>query len=310
MSLPRVTYAICAAAALVGCGGAPSPGRVLRLQTSPSSLLQEHNAHAKNDRAGIVVDDPEELSGVWESPDGQGGAVGLQLMLTTAIPADRVTLQHAPQVWVSLDAMLYERRGAAPGQGEQNGFSDQRGAGPLQYQGRRLVLHWNGFDLDLQRGPGDTWNGRLHRLGFDHVVALRRPTMRANGVAEWFFGTWISGDQNFQTCLHLGREPDGTYVGWSDSLQQLGTVRYGPNVTRPAMAYERYGSVADVQLAGDGQVAVEMNVNNAMCCSLGFVGTRLPNGVMRAAWHGGQPGSIHAATMWRSVAAPGCFDAR
>ena len=286
-----------------GCRATPQPEKVFRPSPSVSqgAAMQRESVYL-----GRPVQQPETLSGIWEAPDGRGGAVGLGLGLLTSISSDRVSLAGAPQAWGGLDALLYERTSAPTTSVERNGFTDRSEDGLLRYESRRLTLHWGNFDLDLKRGHGDTWVGRFHRLGFDRVVTLKRPRTVAKGPGGWFLGTWMEGDGWFQQCLHLGREPDGSLAGWSDSFQELGNVRYGPHVTKPEEVNERYGALAEVRVLPGNQVSVQMDVNDGWCCPGGFVGTKAPDGGMRAEWNGGRPGGVHKPTIWRPVTGASC----
>ena len=60
-----------------------------------------------------IIARPEDLSGLWEASDGNGGAVGLWLLLTTSVPGSSISLLHQPQTLVSLSVGIYHRK---PGQ--------------------------------------------------------------------------------------------------------------------------------------------------------------------------------------------------
>jgi hypothetical protein len=73
---------------------------------------------------GQPVPNPESLSGIWEAPDGRGGAVGLHLQLTTVVPADVTRLSGVTQSWFSLQVGVYQRNGPTIQFGEENFFVD------------------------------------------------------------------------------------------------------------------------------------------------------------------------------------------
>jgi hypothetical protein len=58
-------------------------------------------------------DRPEALSGVWEAPDGQGGAVGIHLNPTTIVSDDVDPPAWTPQSWQNLNFGVFQRRGSA-----------------------------------------------------------------------------------------------------------------------------------------------------------------------------------------------------
>jgi hypothetical protein len=91
---------------------------------------------------GQPVPHPESLSGLWEAPDGHGGAVGLHLQLTTTVPADVKSLRGVTQAWLSLQGAVYQRKGATPQMGEQNFFGDSYPHSGIQFDQGRLTLHF------------------------------------------------------------------------------------------------------------------------------------------------------------------------
>lgn len=60
---------------------------------------------------GRLIDEPERLSGLWETPDGPGDAVGIWLLLTTQISGAPSTLANIPQYQQHLSVSLFHRSG-------------------------------------------------------------------------------------------------------------------------------------------------------------------------------------------------------
>jgi hypothetical protein len=105
------------------------------------------------------------LSGLWETANGHGGAVGIHLLLNTTVPATARTLSGVPQSWESLEVSAYERKGAAIKFGDENYFSDSPRGGNVRFDGRRLTLNFVGspsVDLDLQQQPMSEMPWRMH----------------------------------------------------------------------------------------------------------------------------------------------------
>src|SRR5271155_3499273 len=90
-----------------------------QVTTAPETL-----ADYKSFYVGTPIAHPEELSGVWEVPDGHGGAVGIHLILSTTAPADATTLVGVEQAWLNLQLGIYQRAGTVLQFGEENFFSD------------------------------------------------------------------------------------------------------------------------------------------------------------------------------------------
>ena len=94
---------------------------------------------------GTLVTRPQDLSGIWEAPDGHGGAVGLHLILDTTAPVDTRTLDGVPQKWLGLAVGIYHRTGPTLQSGVESSFSDSVRGGSVHYQDGRLTLHVEGI---------------------------------------------------------------------------------------------------------------------------------------------------------------------
>jgi len=228
------------------------------------SILSPYEGHRP-------VDSPEALSGLWEAPDGSGGAVGIHLMLTTTVPVSADTLGSAQQLWERLEVGVYERKGPDIQFGDQSYFGDSPSAGNVAFDEGVLRLHfaspWKdtpSVDLDL-RQTGDTWVGRLHRGYFDANVILRRPG--AGGTAKTspiggtsITGTWISTPGPFGTCVHVAGETPGSLAGWSDSVGMTGHQQVVAGMSPITGGGGRYGELMWVKQLDGGK-----NLPGALC---------------------------------------------
>lgn len=136
---------------------------------------------------------PDPLKGIWEAPDGNGGAVGLNLW--TASSNDWQGEERAEEGPMKplpgpghpvLEFGVYHRAKAHVRCMEENFFDTAwRGKQDLEvvdtYAGGHLVVHTPDrknpefvVDLDLWLDPWThTWTGRFHRGSFDQQVTLR-----------------------------------------------------------------------------------------------------------------------------------------
>lgn len=280
-------------------GGAQAP----HLRSSSPAAVQDKD---RSFNVGRPVPHPEEISGLWEAPDGRGGAVGLHLMLDTTARADATTLVGAKQLWLDLQVGLYERPGHRIQIDDQNSFSDSPRGGGVRLEKGRLTLHDGEFDLDLKRMAGDKWRGRFHRKGFDAKVTLVRPGSVDGTKKLWLAGTWRLVQEPRETCLHVAQTYRGGLIGWSDSLLTLGGARFGPNVTKPTYSLEHYGEVARIR-AVDNKVSIELNANTAVCCSHLFTAAPAQNGTtMLANWEAG-PNQTARKTKWKKMPGNSCI---
>ncbi len=286
----------------------PPPARPQNVPVTPSE-----------DRSfylGQPIAHPEDLSGLWEAPNGKGGIIGIHLSLATTIPSSATSLAGIEQSWLHLQVALYERADASIPGAEMNGFSDSLRGGSVHYNGSRLTLHYDDFDLDLSRvrskrgdrsAPENRWFGRYHRNGFDRTVTLTRPAPLPGARAPWFLGTWAGGNSGFQTCLHITQSSSGDVLGWSDSLQLWGLVRFAPTVQKPPSSLEHYGDIARIQPRSDGRVSLELHANTAICCSHSFIASPQQHGtLMQADWPPGPNQSPHQST-WTKMPGNSCL---
>ena len=266
---------------------------------------------SKNDVSpyvGRTVSHPETISGLWETSNGHGGAVGIHLLLSTTVPATAGTLSGLPQSWHSLDVSVYEHKGAAIKFGDENYFSDSRRGGNVRFDRRRLTLHFVGnpsVDLDLLQQPNNDWVGRFHRGDFDSTVTLRRPSMRNSGNVSPIVGTWVGISPLLNMCVHVFQQSDSEFTGWSDSLQvgNSGMQRLGLRT-----AFERYGDLAKVSFVADGSVTFELHAFAGICCPQKYVGKLRADGNVIEGVRPGGPNQTPRNDSLRKMPADSCVE--
>jgi hypothetical protein len=221
---------------------------------------------------------PEALSGIWETPNGDDGAVGIHLQLATKLPDDS-RMPWTPQAWQYLEVGIFERKIIDGAFGDINGFSDSIRGGGISYKDGRLVLHdtWLAkdplaVDLDLSLQANGCWHGRFHRNSFDRVVSLCRPTPSHPIRPSPLVGTWSQTSGFLMQCVHIAQTSPGTFTGWTDSLQIPGKARYSPMIPGPHQLYEHYGSLAKVERFSGGIVRVSFGAYSGICCPHDFLG--------------------------------------
>lgn len=191
----------------------------------PCSLLAQAPP-ASNYRSlqlGQPVSEPEALSGVWEAPDGQGGAVGIHLQLTTTVPANVTTLIGVEQSWFRLQVAVFQRKGAEIQIGEQNYFMDTSPGSHLKFEQGRLTLRFApsgaglpAVDLDLTQQSDGTWEGRFHRGTFDSRIKLLRPGLSKQQPPDLLVGAWLEDPGSFPHdpyCLHVAQKSATEWAG-------------------------------------------------------------------------------------------------
>lgn len=305
MPLHRVTLALLGAALLAPGGSAQSS-----VTTGEETIPGDRSFYLDQ-----PVNHPEALSGVWESPDGQGGAVGIHMELMTTVSGDAEPPVWTPQKWQHLNFGVFQRKGAEIEFGEEGFFSDNPRGGSVTLENGHLQLHFvstwkdtSSVDLDLVRQDDGCWHGRFHKGGFDAAVTLCRPTPSAEIKPSPIVGTWSSGSGIGSGCIHIAQTGETTFTGWSDSLQIPGTVFFANNIPGPHSLLQGYGSLAKVHLSNDGQVSLELGAYNAMCCSHAFTGHLSADGSTIAGDFPPGPNQNPHAANWTRMNGDSCID--
>jgi hypothetical protein len=272
---------------------------------------------ASEDRSfylGYQVMHPESLSGIWETTNGHGGAIGIHLELDTTMPSGGDKQSWAPQSWQDLQVGVFERKGAEIQLGEESGFSDSRRGGDVTFDQGRLQLYFvspwtdtTSVDLDLVQQADGCWDGRLHRGEFDSHVTLCRPSTSQSGKASPLVGTWKENSKLGQGCIHIAEQAPGEFIGWSDDIQLPGTVRSCiDNVSKPVAVFQRFGELLKAHLEKDGSVSFELYAYTGMCCPHKFVGKLTEGGsLIRGTWPSGANQAAHSAT-WKKLPGDSC----
>jgi hypothetical protein len=277
-------------------------------QHAAQDSISRQQADDQSFYLGKPVPHPEELSGVWETPDGHGGAIGLHLMLFTTAPVDATTLVGAEQAWQHFVVGVYHRVGPALQSGEESTFSDSSRGGGVRYQDGQLTLHSGSVDLDLRRVDENNWSGRVHCREFDSQVKLSRPETQAKSKHTWLVGTWREESILPGTnCLHVVETSPGLFAGWSDYLLTWGNIHFGPDAKKPPYSLEHYGDLVNVRAAKGDTASIELGAYVGVCCPHAFVGSPTKNGaIMRADWPAGPNQTPHMSE-WTKMRGNSCI---
>lgn len=258
----------------------------------------------------LIVANPEALAGRWEAPDGQGGAVGLNIILTTSILGRPDNLAGQTQTEDEFTVGLYQRQGpdvASLGFNFFTGLSN--GA---HWDGHRLEVHVPGqadlptTNLDLIWHPNsEMWSGLFERGQFRKQVALRRPTSKT--TQSPFVGTWFEkGGGMMNNCVHITQQQDGGLAAWSDDIMIPRRVRYANGIQPPAQTREHYGEIAKAKMDAPDQITVELRAYTAMCCPHPFTAKITVDGLtLMGAWPSG-PNQAPRESEWKKMQGNSC----
>jgi hypothetical protein len=217
---------------------------------------------------------PEDLAGRWEAPDGQGGQIGMNILISTTVPSSARDLLGVPQKLEDFEIGLYHRSGSDVIPLGFNFFTTS-GNGGATWDGRHLwidvgrKMEFPEVHVDLAwNDAARVWTGTFERAAFrNQAITLKRPTGPQNNL---FVGTWFEPDGLMNNCLHIAQAEDGTFTGWSDDIQVPGRIRYANGLQAPQRAMEHYGEIAKVNVAEPNRIQVELRAYTPICCSHPF----------------------------------------
>ena len=257
---------------------------------------------------GTVVDYPQQVTGLWESDDGSGGAVGLNFQLTTELKGQPKAFTGSVQYWDSLQIGVYQRHGSERHVGDANWIMDTSSGVTLD--GERLVARMPDLAIDLNMtydNKEETWRGWFHRGAFARPVVLRRPHIEPGIRKSRLVGVWLEGQPAPGICLHVVQQSDGHLAGWYDQLSLPGLYRYAPGIVPLPWTPEYFGGQAIVSEPGLGVLHFEVGPYSAGCCSASFVGKLSGSGErLTGGWDGGNVPGTH---QWRRLYGGSCVQA-
>lgn len=256
----------------------------------------------------LLVTSPESLSGLWETPDGHGGRVGLHLQLITNVPGTTTSLTNVQQSWEHLEVGVFQTKSPSLQLEDQNYFSDSPRGNNARFENDHLSLHFPSafprtpsVDLELTR-VNDTWKGRFHRGDFDAQVELRRP--------ESNIDTWIADSPIARSCVHVPNSTAPEFNGWSDNVPTLGHVHFANNIPRPSTTPATYGDLVKIRHLDENKISIEFNAYSAICCPRFFVGSLTPDGIqLSGSWTAG-PNQSPQLGSFRRAPPYSCLDSR
>ena len=222
----------------------------------------------------LPIAKPEDLAGRWETPDGNSGMVGINVLVSTHIEGAPISLIGHTQYLDTLDIGLYQRTRKDVGELDYSFFSTSANVGAtwdgqqfrMQAPQRKdlpkvdISLSWNGTKKQ--------WDGHFERGEFSRQVTLKRPV---HAPLSSFVGTWFDGKGLMNNCVHVAQQSNGGFTAWSDDVLAPGKLRYANGIQPPNQSREHYGEIAKAKVNASGELAVELRVYTATCCSHPFV---------------------------------------
>ena len=264
-----------------------------------------HASAADTMRRSFILENPELISGSWES-DQFDKVVGLHIKLVTMVAGAPSNLVGVKQVFNHAEIQVYQRDGPKRIIGDGNWFEDDSPG--VQWTGRHIIIEHAAIattptiQLNLNFDPEhSTWKGHLRRGTFDHHVTLVRPHPKTGVTKSPFVGTWYRTEL-MNNCLHIVQTGEGSLSGWTDDLVTPGRIRYANGIKRPSETVEEYGSIALVQIASPTTLILELKAFSAVCCSI-TSGLQLPVGTGSAKQ---SQAGVQRHDEWRRVEGTSC----
>jgi len=254
---------------------------------------------------------PEKLAGRWEASDGQGGVVGMNILVTATVASSTTDLVDVPQKTEDFEILVYQRSGSDVKPLGFNFFTTSPDGGAA-WDGRHLRIALaqksSSADIHVNLAWDDTarlWTGTFERGTFKRrAITLRRPVGRENSL---FVGTWFESSGLMNNCLHIAQAEDGTFTGWGDDIQVPGRIRYANGIRPPERATEHYGEIAKVEVTEPDHIEVELRAYTPTCCSHPFTTAISRDGnTLVGDWPGG-PNQAPRPVKWTRVQGDSCI---
>jgi hypothetical protein len=257
---------------------------------------------------GTVVDYPEQITGLWESDDGSGGAVGLNFQLITELKGQPKTFRGRSKYWDSLQIGVYQRQGSERHVGDANWIMDNSPG--VHFDGKRLVARMPDLAIDLglsYDNKNQIWSGWFHRGAFARQVLLSRPRAKPGISKSRLVGTWLEGQRAARMCLHVVQQSDGDLGGMVRPTISVWLIPICSGSIPLPWTSEYYGEQGIVSESGHEVLRFEVRPYSAGCCSPVFVGKLSEGGDrLTGRWDGGNAPGSHE---WRRVDGDSCVQA-
>jgi hypothetical protein len=260
----------------------------------------------------LPIAKPEEFAGRWETSDGHGGMVGINVIVSTHIDGAPTSLLGHQQYLDEFTIGIYQRTGPDV---EPLGFSffTSGSNGGATWDGQHLrVLAPQRMDLpkvdvDLMwNETGHVWNGHFEHGEFSRQVTLKRPE---NIHSSPLVGTWFDSKGLMNNCVHVAQQSDGGFTAWSDDVSIPGRMRYASGIQPPPHSRERYGEIAKARAIPPGQILVELRAYTSTCCSHPFTATISSDGsTLVGNWPSG-PNQASRSVEWKKMPDDSCLAA-
>lgn len=230
---------------------------------------------------GSKIQHPEDVSGVWQTNEGQG-FIGLNIRIDTVVENEPIELSRTSQTFRDAYVRVFQQQGQDQNLQDGNWFKYDTAA--VKSDNVKLVIHNPGtktvpaVDVELAFDPlTQSWSGRFHRGSVDRSVVLRRPKSAIGIAPSPFVGTWQRASLT-NNCIHIAQNVMGNLVAWSDDLRAPRAYRYAAGVKPPIEISEQYGFVALASASSSERIVVTFKPFEAMCCSTIMSGSLSPDG--------------------------------
>ena len=255
-----------------------------------------------NQAVPAISGSPQDKTGVWEEDDGNGGAIGIDIDLTTQVQgtpaALRGVLQYPRDVFIG----VYHRHGTTRSVGDTAWLSSNQlllgwNAGRIKSSDKGEAPH---LDVDLKYDAmRDRWIGHIRWAAASRDVQLIRPAAKSGVPRNNLAGDWRENTAVGFRCFHVALQANGGVEGWFDTVVLPGAIQFAKGVNRPLTTQEQYGQQGVTTLLDANTLSFQTNAYGAGCCANTFTGKLTRSGtVMRGAW---SSGSANAAQWLRAA---------